>query len=135
MTSKNLLHFLREWATALNTQCKAGALVEVHNEAFVVRVKNKAFTPFVACCSVDENGGVQLRLADAFSYRKSIDAALYGSEDAYAIANYRFSEAILNGALCNDDRLLSAMLTCAANRFFSESSLDLQVLPVVEPRA
>lgn len=135
MTSQNLLHFLREWATELNTQCKAGALVEVHNEAFVVRIKNKAFTPFVACCSVEENGGVQLRLADAFNYRKSIDAALYGSEDAYAIANYRFSEAALNGALCNDGGLLAAMLTCAANHFFSQSSHDLQVLPVVELRA
>lgn len=135
MTSQNLLHFLREWATELNTQCKAGALVEVHNEAFVLRVKNKAFTPFVACCSVDENGGLQLRMADAFNYRKSIEGALYGSGEAYAIANYRFSEAVLNGALCTDTGLISAILAAAANRFFSQSSLELKVLPVVELRA
>lgn len=115
----------------LNTQCKAG-LVDVHNDAFEVRVKNKAFIPFVACCSVDENGGVQLNMADAFNYRKSIEGALYGSGDAYDLANYRFSEAVLNGSLCTDTGLLAAMLACAANRFFSQSSLELQVLSVLE---
>lgn len=131
MTSQNLLHFLREWATMLNTHCKAGALVDVCNDVYTVRIKNKAFTPFIACLSIGKNGCIQMQVSEAFDYRKSIQSSIYGSGEACQPGNYRFCEATLSGSVGSLESLLSAMLASAANHFFSQSKYDLKELPTL----
>lgn len=132
MTSKSLLHFLREWSTELNMHCKAGALVEIYNDAYIVRIKNKAFTPFVASFSIDKNGRIQIRAAEAFDYQKSIQTIIYGLGETYRLDNYRFSELEVSGSPSTMGSLLSAILATAANHFFSQSKMDIQELPTLK---
>lgn len=132
MTSENLLRFLREWSTELNTHCKAGALVEIYNDAYIVRIKNKAFTPFVACFSIDKNGRIQIRAAEAFDYQKSIKAIIYDLGETYKLDNYRFCMLELSGSPSTMRSLLSAILATAANHFFTQSKMDIQKLPTLK---
>lgn len=121
MTTKQITAFLGEWSSQLNKTQQAGATVYLQNEAVILKIKNKRFTPFYCVFEFNEKKDLILKPATQFDFGKNtsdtINNRLY--EDVYQ--NYHFGKIALSGELKHDLNLISLIVAHAANKFFFPS--------------
>ena len=124
MNEQRLLELICQWATDLNDNNHAGAIVEVTNDFLVLMIKNKRFTPFFCKIKIMNQTSVTIEVTTHFNYGKNIRDIIYDRLQDDRFQNYIFSKINFHGNLSNDFELISQNISHAANKFFDQSDFS-----------